>query len=197
MQHVTPDQIHLPPSLLNIERATQEISFTMGSDHLTGSLLRTLVAAKPAAGVLELGTGTGIATSWLLDGMDANATLISVDRDERAPAIARRFLSRDPRVTFVTMDGVVFIETAQREEQRFDFIFADTYPGKFKFLAETLSLLNPGGIYVVDDLLPVPDWEPGHADNVSALINALEKRDDLHVTQLPWSVGLLIAVKTS
>ena len=169
----------------------------MGSDRLTGSLLRTLIAAKPAGGVLELGTGTGLATAWLLDGMDANATLITVDQDERAPAIARKFLGSDPRVTFVTMDGATFIETAQREEQRFDLIFADMPPGKFQLLPETISLLNPGGLYIVDDLLPVPDWEPDHAYRVTALINTLEKRHDLRVTQLSWSVGLLIAAKTA
>lgn len=197
MQHVTPDKIQPPPFLISIEQATQEIGFTMGSDRLTGSLLRTLVAAKPAAGVLELGTGTGLATAWLLDGMDSNATLITVDQDERAPAIARKFLGKDPRITFVTMSGVTFIETAQREEQRFDFIFADMQPGKFQLLEETLTLLNPGGLYVVDDLLPVPGWEPGHAGRVSDFITALEQRTDLHITQLSWSVGLLIAAKTA
>lgn len=49
----------------------------MGSDHLTGSLLRTLVASKPSGMVLELGTETGLATAWLLDGMDAQARLIT------------------------------------------------------------------------------------------------------------------------
>lgn len=197
MQHLTSDKIPPPPFLTSIEQATQEIGFTMGSDRLTGSLLRTLVAAKPAAGVLELGTGTGLATAWLLDGMDSNATLITVDQDERAHAVARKFLGTDPRITFVTMSGTTFIETAQREEQRFDFIFADMPPGKFQLLEETLTLLNPGGIYIVDDLLPVPDWEPGHAGRVTALIDTLEKRNDLHVTQLSWSVGLLIAAKTA
>ena len=197
MQHLTPDKISPPPFLTSIEQATQEIGFTMGSDRLTGSLLRTLVSAKPAAGVLELGTGTGLATAWLLDGMDSNATLITVDQDERAPAIARKFLGSDPRITFVTMKGAAFSETAQREEQRFDFIFADMSPGKFQLLEETINLLNPGGIYVVDDLLPVPDWEPDHADHVATLITTLEQRTDLHITQLSWSVGLLIAAKTA
>ncbi len=197
MQHLTSDKIAPPPFLTSIEQATQEIGFTMGSDRLTGSLLRTLVAAKPAAGVLELGTGTGLATAWLLDGMDSNATLITVDQDERAPAIARKFLGKDPRITFVTMRGATFIETAQREEQRFDFIFADMPPGKFRLLEETINLLNPGGLYIVDDLLPVPDWEPDHAGRVSAFITTLEQRTDLHVTQLSWSVGLLIATKTA
>jgi len=195
MYDLSADMIHTPTVVKNIEDATRGIGFTIGSDRLTGSLLRTLVAAKPAASVLELGTGTGLATAWLLDGMDANARLVTVDQDERAPAIARQFLSGDPRVTFSTMDGLAFIEGAQRKGQRFDFIFADMPPGKFFLLDETLGLLNPGGIYMVDDLLPQLKWEATHPAHVSSFIAALEQRDDLHITQLHWSTGLLIAAK--
>src|SRR5579859_3180335 len=91
-----------PPVVKDIEEATKTIGFTMASDLLTGSLLRTLVAIKTSAEVLELGTGTGHATAWLLDGMDAKSRLLTVDRDERAPAIARRFLGSDLRITFKT-----------------------------------------------------------------------------------------------
>jgi predicted O-methyltransferase YrrM len=45
----------------------------MGSDLLTGSLLRLLATAKPSGSILELGTGTGLATAWLLDGMEAQS----------------------------------------------------------------------------------------------------------------------------
>jgi predicted O-methyltransferase YrrM len=38
-----------------------------------------------------LGTGTGLSTSWILDGMDAGAQLISVDNDENFLNIARQF----------------------------------------------------------------------------------------------------------
>ena len=47
----------------------------MPSDPLTCTLLRTLAASKPGGQFLELGSGTGLSTAWLLDGMDARATL--------------------------------------------------------------------------------------------------------------------------
>jgi predicted O-methyltransferase YrrM len=186
---------HPPSAVKEIQEATQAIGFTMGSDLLTGSLLRTLVAAKPSALVLELGTGTGLATAWLLDGMDAESRLITVDQNEQVIAVARRFLGQDPRITFVTMDGVAFIQNAQRQGSSFDFIFADMLPGKFQLLEETLSLLSPGGLYVVDDLLPLPSWEEAHLPQVAHFISTLERRDDLHLTKLNWSTGILIAAK--
>jgi hypothetical protein len=64
------ESIRVPPMIEDIERETKQIGFTMGSEPRTGSLLRTLAAMKPAGRILELGTGTGIATAWLLAGMD-------------------------------------------------------------------------------------------------------------------------------
>src|SRR5438067_1197333 len=71
----------LPHSLEAIRRDTEQLGFTMASEPRTGSLLRTLAASKPGGRFLELGTGTGVGTAWLLDGMDATSCLESVDTD--------------------------------------------------------------------------------------------------------------------
>jgi predicted O-methyltransferase YrrM len=79
-----------PQPLREIEADTDAVGFTMKSDHATGSLLRTLAASKPGGALLELGTGTGVATAWILDGMDARASLVSVDNDPQVVALAPR-----------------------------------------------------------------------------------------------------------
>ena len=187
-----------PPIVKDIERETASIGFTMGSDYLTGSLLRTLAASKPGGAFLELGTGTGLATAWILDGMDALSRLITVDREERHSSIARRFLGHDPRVAFQQMDGLDFISSMRKQGNTFDFIFADMQPGKFQSREETLQLLAIGGIYIVDDLLPQPKWSKEHAPEVVKLITTfenLESQGAFRVTKLNWAVGILIAVK--
>ena len=191
------DTVHLhpPTALKDLEEATSAIGFTMGSDHLTGSLLRTLAATKPGGQLLELGTGTGFSAAWMLDGMDAQATLISVDSNEQHTAIPRRYLGHDSRITFTTMDGTAFIDSALVQGRRFDLIFADAPPGKFSHLDETLQLLKPGGMYVIDDLLMLTSWEEGHVTQVHRLVATLETRQDLRITKLNWSTGLLIAVR--
>ena len=184
-----------PPTVVNdLAQAAATRGFTMSSDLLTGSLLRTLVASKPAGEILELGTVVGMGTAWLLAGMDAAAHLTTVDSNEETTAIARRFLGSDPRVTFQLMDGIAFIHSCY-EQRAFDLIFADTYPGKFAALNETLALLKKGGLYVIDDLNPQPNWAPDHLQKVERLLSVLEGREDLHITKLNWSVGLLVAVK--
>lgn len=67
--------INEPKALAAIWADTRALGFTMASEPLTCSLLRTLAASKPSARFLELGSGTGLSTAWLLDGMDSRSHL--------------------------------------------------------------------------------------------------------------------------
>jgi predicted O-methyltransferase YrrM len=185
-----------PPSVLAaIITDTDALGFPMASDTQTGSLLRTLAATKPGGTFLELGTGTGLATTWILDGMDRTARLTTLDNEPRVLAVAKHHLGNDQRVTFLQTDGGVFLET--RQAQIYDFIFADTWPGKYDHLDEAFRLLKPGGLYVIDDMLPQPSWPDGHAARVPALLSVLEKREDIVATKLAWATGLVVATKRS
>lgn len=143
---------------------------------------------------MELGTGTGVGTAWLLAGMDVGSHLDSVDSDATVQAIARRHLGQETRVTFHVADGGTFLE--QSRSQLFDFIYADAWPGKFSHLELALSLLQVGGIYLVDDLVPQPNWPEGHAPKVAVLINELEHQHGFVATKLAWASGLMILVRT-
>jgi len=184
-----------PPSVVNdLAQAAAALGFTMSSDVRTGSLLRTLVASKPAGEILELGTGVGMGTAWLLAGMDAATHLTTVERNEETMAIARRFLGFDSRVTFQLMDGIAFIHSC-RQQRAFDLIFADASPGKFEVLDERLALLKKGGLSILDDLNPQPGWPADHLPTVEHLLAVLHRRVDLSLTTLNWSVGALVAAK--
>ena len=135
-------QLNPPTIIYEIEEATKAIGFTMGSDHLTGSLLRVLVTSKPSGSILELGTGAGLATAWLLDGMNAQSSLVTVERNEDNIAIAKKFLGQDSRVTFHGEDGSSFIQSVFKEGRTFDLIFADMPPGKYQYLEEILIILT-------------------------------------------------------
>ncbi len=183
-----------PPAVLAaIERDSAAAGFSMASEARMGALLRTLAAAKPRGAFLELGTGTGISSTWILAGMDAASTLISVESDPGYAAIAKRHLGHDGRVEFHIEDGAAFL--AKLRGRRFDLIFADTWPGKFDHLDDALELLNAGGFYVIDDMLPQPNWPDNHAPKVGALITKLEHRPDLTLCKLAWASGIIVAVR--
>ncbi len=183
----------LPKTYNAINEATKTAGFTMASDVLTGSLLRTLAATKPSGKFLELGTGTGLSTSWILDGMDNDSTLISIDNDEAFLQIAKSFLGEDERAAFLLSDGEKWVE--QNLDKKFDYIFADTWHGKYLLLDEVLAMLNKGGLYIIDDMLPQPNWPEGHDIKAIALLSMLQTKNDLFVTPQAWSTGIVIAVK--
>ena len=182
-----------PTAYNDIILTTNLSGFTMASDVLTCSLLRTLASTKPSGKFLELGTGTGLSTAWILDGMDTASSLISIDNDAAFVEIAQRFLGTDDRLKLVVSDGGKWIE--ENKTQKLDFIFADTWHGKYLVLDEVLSMLNKGGLYIIDDMLPQPNWPEGHQEKAINLISYLEKREDLLLTKQVWSTGIAIAVK--
>ncbi len=182
-----------PKTYIDIDEATQISGFTMASDVLTCSLLRTLAASKPSGKFLELGTGTGLSTSWILDGMDYNSSLISIDNEPAFLGIAKRFLGNDNRLNLIPTDGGKWVE--ENKQQKFDYIFADTWHGKYLLLDEVLSMLNKGGLYIIDDMLPQPNWPDGHQEKAIKLITYLETRNDLFLTKQVWTTGIIIAVK--
>ncbi len=165
----------------------------MASEPRTGALLKALAASKPCGRFLELGTGTGIATAWLLDGMDRNSKLISVDTDPKVQEVAREFLGKDTRLTLVSSDGIEFLR--HEEADNFDFVFADAIPGKYEGLKECLRVVKPGGFYVIDDMLPQPNWPEGHAAKVPILMKELAANKQLSISPLAWASGLVVAVK--
>jgi len=182
-----------PPALAGILRDGARIGFRLASEPRTGSLLRVLAASKPGGRLLELGTGTGVATAWLLAGMDAATRLETVDSDPSVVEVARTHLGGDPRVRFNIAEGGDWLR--RWSGGPFDLVFADAWSGKFSDLDAALRLLAIGGLYVIDDLLPQPSWPDGHGPRIEPLLAELEGRPDLACVRLAWSSGLAVAVK--
>ena len=185
--------LDIPEAYQKLKNAGETIGFTMPSDLYIGTLLKTLVASKPSANILELGTGTGLSMAWIVDGMGEYSKLITIDNDPELIAIAQKQFESDKRLSILCEDGSEWLKNYQGPG--FDLIFADAWPGKYYDLEETLDLLNPGGFYIIDDMNPADDWPEGHAEKAIALVDYLENREDLVLTKLNWSTGILIAAK--
>ncbi|UWX56204.1 class I SAM-dependent methyltransferase [Maribacter litopenaei] len=184
----------IPKVYRAIQDKSNEIGFAMPSDVYVGTLLKTLISSKPKGRFLELGTGIGLSLSWMIDGLDAESKLITLDNDPELIEIAHTFFGKDTRVDIVCDDGAEWIKNYEGEH--FDLIFADAWPGKYGQLEETLNLLKVGGFYVIDDMLAQPNWPEGHDKNVEELVAHLESREDLNLTKMNWSTGVVLAVKT-
>ena len=129
-----------PADYARITRKSEDIGFTMPSDVYIGSLLKTLVSSKPGGRFLELGTGIGLSLSWMIDGMDAESHLISVDNDPKLIAIATEYFGKDERVALHCADGSNWIKTYTGDT--FDLVFADAWPGKYSETDEILDQIK-------------------------------------------------------
>jgi predicted O-methyltransferase YrrM len=182
-----------PAALAHILKRTSELGFAMASEDRTGTLLRTLAASKPGGRFLELGTGTGVATAWVLDGMDAASELFSIDVNPDFQEAASEALGHDARLTLIAEDAFAFLQ--RQPPASFDFVFADALRGKYEGLDEALRVVRPGGFYVIDDMLPQSNWPEGHGPRVLALLETLSKRSDFEIAPMAWASGLVVAVR--
>lgn len=172
---------------------SEEIGFSMPSDIYVGSLLRTLINSKPGGRFLELGTGIGLSLSWMLEGMDDKAEIISIDNDAEFTAIAKGYFGNDPRVKIICQAAENWIKN--NGDKCFDLIFADAWPGKYSHIDQILGMVNKGGFYIIDDMSQQSNWPEGHKGYVDKLIDYLEERKDFIITKLNWSTGLIIATR--
>ena len=182
-----------PKSFAQLEAKCREIGFTMPSDIYIGTLLKSLIASKPKANILELGTGISLSLAWMIEGLDEHSTLTSIDNDPKLISIAKEFFGNDSRLNIVCIDGAEWIKNYSGD--KFDLIFADAWPGKYSELDETLKLLKVNGYYIIDDMNSQPNWPEGHSEKAKNLTAYLESRKDLTMTKMNWSTGVIICTK--
>ena len=113
-----------PPVILKqIEEATKAIGFTMASDHLTGSLLRTLAAIRPAGEVAGTWYGYGLSNRVVIgwNGCTLEAANDGQRRNcrQRCQAIFSGRLTRD--VSYDEWRRLSAIAAGATTNFRFDF----------------------------------------------------------------------------
>jgi predicted TPR repeat methyltransferase len=125
-----------------IEKRTAELGFDMPSDTRTGALLKALAASKPHGRLLELGTGTGLATACPLAGMDSASQLVSVDIDAQVQAVARDLLGSDTvyHSSWLTAKSSSVLSRTSR------LISCSLMPGVANMTDLTMRLLSSGAV---------------------------------------------------
>jgi predicted O-methyltransferase YrrM len=182
-----------PAALDGILADAAALGFAMSCEDRTGSLLATLAASKLDGHMVELGTGVGAGAAWLLHGMSREAHLTSVEMDSARQAVAAKHLGTDPRIAFEAADADTWLDTYNGPPLALAYV--DCRPGKFHRLDDLLNLMTPGGLYVVDDLLPQPTWPSDHQPRVDAFLAHLPDQTNLLATAATWASGLLVGTR--
>ena len=180
------------PVRLAAERA-ERAGFAMSCDPGAGRLLAVLAAAVPANGrVLELGTGTGVGTAWIVHGLRErdDVEVVTVEIDAATAALAAQY-RWPPQVRLLTGDAL----EVTRRAGRFDLIFADAQGGKWEGLDATVAALRPGGQLLVDDMTPGEFADEHHARKTAEVRSRLLGHPDLISVEIAWSSGLILSTR--
>ena len=129
----------------------------------TGAYLRHLAQLLSAQSVVEVGTGSGVGSLWLLDGMIASGTLTSIDDEMEHSAIARiAFAEAEiaaPRFRLIT--NVVMDVMTKLADRAYDLVVYRHNPEDLTYaITEAHRILRSGGVFVIDNFFggsKVPD----------------------------------------
>lgn len=182
----------LPPLVGEAVRTAGRLGFPYSCRPEQGRLLQALAAGAGRIG--ETGTGCGVGLAWLVSGMRAGATAVSVERDpERAAAAGALFAGLAPRVRVECADW-----RRIADDGPFDLLVLDG-GGQGKGAddaADPYALLAPGGVLVVDDFTPSLGAPPVYGGQPDlARIHWLE-HPALRTVELPLAPDLAVLVGT-
>jgi len=171
-------------------------------DSVTGSVLRLLAATVQAKAVVELGTGAGVSSLWLLRGMRPDGVLTTVDPDTEHQRVARQSLVEagfgTGRVRLIA--GQALGVLPRLSDGAYDLVLCDAVRAEnADYLTAAKRLLRPGGVVAFAGALGngrVADPSARDTETVALRELARDVRDDPALTpaMLPLGSGLLAAV---
>ena len=185
----------LPPLVAAATARARQAGFRMSCEPEVGRLLAVLAAHLPQdARVLELGTGTGVGTAWIVSGL-LPRTDVAVTSVEKDPATAALAAAGDwPSFAELRCGDALAVLA---EGATFDLIFADAAGGKAEGLDRSVAALRPHGLLIVDDMTPVPD----SADSLRAMQDrvrrALLSAAELTSAELAFGSGVILSVRNA
>lgn len=142
------DAIKTAARTRGVEIGTHDV--TQGS----GAYLRYLAQLLKAQSVVEIGTGSGVGSLWLLEGMMHSGTLTSIDDEMEHSAIAKLALveadiapSRFRLITNPVMDVMTKLT-----DRAYDLVVFRHNPEDLSFaISEAHRILRSGGVFVIDN----------------------------------------------
>jgi predicted O-methyltransferase YrrM len=119
-----------------------------------GRLLEMLVYASGAKRVLEIGTYSGYASLSMAAALPPGGHIDTCEIDERHAEVARRYIAQSPYTDRITVHVGPALETIERLEGAFDFVFIDAdkenYVGYYEAV---LPRLGEPGLIAADNTL--------------------------------------------
>ncbi len=190
-------------ALVQARRNAAEVGGAAPVSVLTGAALRFLAAAIGGRSVVEIGTGCGTSGIYLLRGMRAGSVLTTIDVETEHQRLARAaFIAAGfPNSRYRLIGGRALDVLPRLADAAYDMVFCDADRQELdEYLDRALRLLRPGGIVVLNAVLPgstPTERMPTDAEVTAAadLRERVRAEDGLVPLLLPIGNGLLAAAK--
>lgn len=192
------DAIKLAARARGVEIGTRDV--TQGA----GAYLSFLAQLLKAQSVVEVGTGSGVGSLWLLDGMLKSGTLTSIDDEMEHSSIAKMALA-DAEIApsrFRLITNPVMEVMTKLTDRAYDLVIYRHNPEDLTYaISEGARILRSGGVFVVDNFFgggKVSD--PAQRDPKTVALReagkTLKADSEVWATSLiPVGDGLLLATK--
>lgn len=168
----------------------------------SGALLRFVARAISARHVVEIGTGAGISTLWLLRGMADDGVLTSIDIELEHQRAARETLTAAdiPQGRYRLIAGRALEVLPRLTDGAYDLVLVDADKSEYSlYFEQALRLLRPGGVIAFDNALwhdRIADPAQRDAETVALrdLVTMVRAHEGLTPVMVPSGDGLLLAV---
>jgi caffeoyl-CoA O-methyltransferase len=151
-EHTTPPE----PLLADLAKETRETleSPQMLTGTVEGRFLELLVYGRGARRVLELGTFSGYSALSMAAGLPPGGRIDTCELDESRAAVAQRYIDQSPHAGRIQIHLGPALETIDRLEGPFDFVFIDAdKPNYVNYYEAVLPRLSEHGFIAADNTL--------------------------------------------
>ena len=148
---------------------------------LEGAFLKMMTQMVGARRVLEIGMFTGYSALCFAEALPEDGTVITCDIDEKAAAMARRYIAQTAFGKKISVRMGPALETMRTLGGPFDLIFIDADKTNYlNYYRRSLDLLAPSGVILIDNVLwsgevlkqPPPDESTAAIQELNSTVSA-------------------------
>lgn len=121
---------------------------------LEGAFLKMMTQLVGAKRVFEIGMFTGYSALCFAEALPKDGTVITCDIDEKAAAVARRYIAQAPFGSKISIRMEPALDILRKLDAPFDLIFIDADKTNYlNYYRRSLDLLAPNGVLLIDNVL--------------------------------------------